>query len=206
MAIPWICISPNVPRMLLRLRIMQTLDPEETHARRRIEAINFSLEDFAVTAERLRGVAAAVGEGRIGIEVGSTGPNFAAAYTLGANRHFTLGSYEFEPNDNWRSQIVHESVHAAFDLAGERPPNEIDEAAAYLGETVWFRAGGLARTVRAPDAAAAIHGAANAIVARLDLHTRPGQQLKRDQVRDLIAAINGHPGYAPAAAAAATGP
>ncbi|MBW8269737.1 hypothetical protein [Caldovatus aquaticus] len=199
MALPWVCISPNVPRMILRWRIMQTLDPEEAYPRRRIAAIDFSLEGFAVTAERLRGVASAVGEGRIGVEVAGTGPNFAAAYTLGANRRFTLASSEFEPDDNWRSQSVHEAVHAAFDLAGERPPSELDEAAAYLGETVWFRAGGLARTVRAP-AAAAIHGAANAVVARLALHTTLRQRVRRDQVRELIAAINGHPGYAPSAA------
>jgi len=38
---------------------------------------------------------------------------------------------------------VHEAVHAAFDLRTQQPPSEIDEAVAYLGETVWFRAGGL---------------------------------------------------------------
>ena len=91
------------------------------------------------------------------------------------------------------------AVHAAFDLARDQPPNEIDEAAAYLGETVWFRAGGLGRVVTAPDEAARIYGAASAAVARLNLHTSHGQRLRRDQVQDLIAAINGHPGYAPSA-------
>jgi hypothetical protein len=38
---------------------------------------------------------------------------------------------------------VHEAVHAAFDLRTQQPPSEIDEAVAYLGETVWFRGGGL---------------------------------------------------------------
>jgi hypothetical protein len=65
-----------------------------------------------------------------GVEVGSTGPNFAAAYTADATRHFSLGEIE----------------------------------------------------------------------ARLNLHTTPGQRLRRDQV-DLIAAINGHLGYAPSATA-----
>jgi hypothetical protein len=52
-------------------------------------------------------------------------------------------------HDNWRSQIVHEAVHAVFGPRKQQPPNEIDEAAAYLGETVWFRAGGLGRVVGA---------------------------------------------------------
>jgi len=46
---------------------------------------------------------------------------------------------------------VHEAVHAVFGLRKQQLPNEIDEAAAYLGETVWFRAGGLGRVVGAND-------------------------------------------------------
>ena len=199
MAMPWVCIVPKMPSVRLRAQIVGTLDPTDALAQQRLGAVNFSLEGFSVSAAKLKGVAAAVGDGRVGVEVGNTGPNFAAAYSSGPNRHFTLGKSEFQPDDNWRSQIVHEAVHAAFDLGGEHPPNEIDEAAAYLGETVWFRAGGLARIVTAPDAAAKIYGAASEIEARLNLHTRPGQRLTRDQVQDLIAAINGHPGYAPSA-------
>ncbi len=194
---PWICIGPNVPLLVLRAQMAAVLDPDDAYPKRRIDAVDFSLEGFAVSGARLRGVAAAVRDGRIGVEVGSTGPNFGAAYTLGANRHFTLGEYTFQPNDNWRSQIVHESVHAAFDLAGEKPANDIDEAAAYLGESVWFRAGGLGRTVNSPPAAAVIYGAANQVVASLDLHTTRGQRLVRSQVQDLLAAINAHPGYSP---------
>jgi hypothetical protein len=198
MTLPWICIAPNVPLMLLRAQLVGVLDPAEEQPRRRIAAVDFALDGFVVSAARLRGVAAAVGDGRIGVRVGSTGPNFGAAYTLGGSRHFTLGEYTLRPDDNWRSQIVHEAVHAAFDLAGERPANEIDEACAYLGETVWFRAGGLGRTVTAPPAAAAIYGAASRIVASLNMHTTHGLRLRRAQVQDLLAAINAHPGYSPA--------
>ncbi len=201
MAMPWVCIVPKLPSVRLRAEIVATLDPADTLARQRLDAVNFSVEGFTISGARLKGVAAAVGDGRIDIEVGNTGPNFAAAYSTGPNRHFTLGQSQFQPNDNWRSQIVHEAVHAAFDLAAEHPPNEIDEAVAYLGETVWFRAGGLARIVTAPDAAARIYGAASEIESRLSLHTKSGQRLSRDQVRDLVAAINGHPGYAPSASA-----
>ena len=154
MGMPWVCIVPKLPSVRLRAEIVATLDPTDALARQRLAAVNFSLEGFTVSGARLKGVAAAVGDGRIGVEVGNTGPNFAAAYSTGPDRHFTLGKSEFQPDDNWRSQIVHEAVHAAFDLAGEHPPNEIDEAAAYLGETAWFSAGGLARIVSAPDAAA----------------------------------------------------
>ena len=202
MAMPWVCIVPKLPLIRLRAQIVGTLDPTDADARRRLNAIDFSLEGFAVSGAKLKGVAAAVGDGRIGVEVGSTGLNFAAAYTAGTNRHFTLGEYNFQPGDNWRSQIVHEAAHAAFDLDKEQPPNEIDEAVAYLGETVWFRAGGLGRVITgrvitAPAAAARIYGAASEIEARLNLHTTPGQHLRRNQVLDPIAAINGHPGYAP---------
>jgi hypothetical protein len=69
---------------------------------------------------------------------GTTAPSAAVATRL--HRH-----------DNWRSQIVHEAVRAAFGLRKQQPPNEIDEAAAYLGETVWFRAGGPGRVVGAND-------------------------------------------------------
>ena len=164
MAMPWVCIVPKLPLIRLRAQIVGTLDPTDADARRRLNAIDFSLEGFAVSGAKLKGVAAAVGDGRIGVEVGSTGLNFAAAYTAGTNRHFTLGEYNFQPGDNWRSQIVHEAAHAAFDLDKEQPPNEIDEAVAYLGETVWFRAGGLGRVITgrvitAPAAAARIYGA-----------------------------------------------
>ncbi|WP_439579689.1 hypothetical protein [Elioraea sp.] len=197
MAVPWVCIGPNVPLWILRAQIVGVLDPEEAYPRRRIDAIDFVVDGFVVSGARLRGVGAAVREGRIGVRVGSTGPHFGAAYSRGPNRHFTFGAYDFQPNDGWRSVVVHEAVHASFDLANERPPNEIDEAAAYLGETVWFRAGGLARSVTAPAAAAAIYGAANEIVARLNLHASRGQRLLRSQVQELIAAINAHPGYSP---------
>jgi hypothetical protein len=200
MAMPWVCIVPKLPVIRLRAQIVGTLDPTDADARRRLNAVDFSLEGFTMSGVKLKGVAAAVGDGRIGVEVGSTGQNFAAAYTAGAERHFTLREYNFQPDDNWRSQMVHEAAHAAFDLGKEQPPNEIDEAVAYLGETVWFRAGGLGRVITAPAAAARIYGAASEIEARLNLHTTPGQHLRRDQVRHLIAAINGHPGYAPSAA------
>ena len=197
MGMPWVCVVPKLPTVRLMGLIVETLDPTDTYAQRRLKAVDFSLAGFAISGAKLKSVAAAVANGRIGIEVGDTGPNFAAAYTLGANRHFTLRETKSVQDDNWRSQIVHESIHAAFDIEGTRPPDEIDEAVAYLGETVWFRAGGLGRVVTAPDAAANIYGAASALEARLDLHSKPGQRLTRDQAQDLIAAINGHPGYAP---------
>ncbi|HYF09552.1 MAG TPA: hypothetical protein VD970_18170 [Acetobacteraceae bacterium] len=44
-----------------------------------------------------------------------------------------------DPDDPWRATIIHESTHAAFELAGEKPSVEVDEACAYLAETVWWR-------------------------------------------------------------------
>jgi hypothetical protein len=199
MGMPWVCIVPKLPSVRLMALIAETLDPSDEYAKRRLKAVDFSLDGYAISGAGLKSVAAAVKDGRIGVQVGDTGPNFAAAYTVGADRHFTLREHSSPPDDNWRSQIVHESIHAAFDLEGKRPPDEIDEAVAYLGETVWFRAGGLGRVVTAPDAAARIYGAANEIEARLNLHTKPGQKLTHEQARDLIAAIKSHPGYAPSA-------
>jgi hypothetical protein len=197
---PWVCIVPKSPSLRLMALIAETLNPSDEYAKRRLKAVDFSLDGYAISGAMLNNVGTAVADGRVRIEVGDTGPNFAAAYTVGADRHFTLREHKSPPDDNWRSQVIHESIHAAFDLEGKRPPNEIDEAVAYLGETVWFRAGGLGRVVTAPDAAAKIYGAATEIENRLSLHTKPGQRLTRAQAQALIAAINGHPGYAPSAA------
>jgi hypothetical protein len=195
MTYPWICIVPNVPAMVLRGQIAQTLDPDNAFYKGRIDAIDFTLEGFAVSAARLHGVAAAVKDGRIGVEVADTGPNFGAAYTLGQSRHFTLREYVFQPNDFWRAQIVHEAVHASFDLAGESPANDTDEACAYLGEAVFIKTGVLAYHVSGSQAAVDIYTAAIDNVQRLNLHTRTGQRLRRADVQTLIAAINAHPGY-----------
>ncbi len=194
MTLPWMCIVPNVPAIVLRAQIMQTLDPDNSFYKGRIDAIDFTLDGFVVSAKRLRG-AAAVKAGRIGVEGADTGPNFGAAYTLGQNRHFTLREYVFQPNDFWRAQIVHEAVHASFDLAGESPPNDTDEACAYLAETVYVKKGVLGRTIQGSEAAVAIYTAVGAAVDRLKLHTKSGQKLKRTDVQALIAAINAHPGY-----------
>jgi hypothetical protein len=191
----WIHIGLNVPMMMLRANIIQTLDPDNSFYKGRIDAIDFTLEGFAVTAARLRGVATAVREGRIGVEVADTGPNFGAAYTLGQNRHFTLRKYAFQVDDFWRAQMVHEAVHAAFDINGDSPANDTDEACAYLAEGVFFKTGVLAYTVRGSQAAVDIYNAALANVERLGLHTRRGQRLTRANVDSLIAAINAHPGY-----------
>ena len=195
MTLPWICIVPNVPGMVLRGLIVKTLDPDDNFYKGRIDAIEFTLEGFVVSAKRVRGVAAAVKDGRIGVEVADTGANFGAAYTLGQSRHFTLREYVFQPNDFWRAQIVHEAVHASFDLAGESPANELDEACAYLAETVYVKKGVLGRTIQGSEAAIAIYTAVGEAVDRLKLHTKSGQKLKRADVQDLIAAINAHPGY-----------
>jgi hypothetical protein len=195
MTTPWVCIVPNVPLIMLRAQIIRTLEPEDSFYKGRIDAIDFSLEGFAVSAARLSGVAAAVREGRIGVEVADTGPNFGAAYTLGQNRHFTLRKHVFQPSDFWRAQMVHEAVHAAFDLAGESPANDLDEACAYLAEGVFIKKGVLAFTVRGSQAAVDIYNAAIATVERLNLHGRAGQRLRRADVQPLISAINAHPGY-----------
>lgn len=47
----------------------------------------------AAASARLRGIAAAVTDGRIGVEVGDTGHNFGAAYTLGQSRQFTINGH-----------------------------------------------------------------------------------------------------------------
>ncbi len=95
MAMPWVCIVPKLPVIRLRAQIVGTLDPTDADARRRLNAVDFSLEGFTMSGVKLKGVSAAVGDGRIGVEVGSTGPNFAAAYTAGAERHFTLRDVQF---------------------------------------------------------------------------------------------------------------
>jgi hypothetical protein len=186
---------PDAPTMLQRLQIARTLEPDDAYYKRRIDACDFTLEGFAVSPARLHGVGKAVANGAIGLEIADAGPYFAAAYSRGPQRHFTLKKLTLQPNDSWREEIVHESVHAAFDLAKESPADDLDEAAAYLAETVFIMAGGLRITYSGADAGAAILTAANEAVERLKLHQKRGQKLRREQVRDLLAAINAHPGY-----------
>jgi hypothetical protein len=195
MPIPWVCVMPDAPQMLQRLQIGRTLEPDDAYYKRRIDAIDYSLEGFVVSPGRLHGVGQAVKNGTVGVKIADTGPYFAAAYSTGPERHFTLRKYNFQPNDSWRATIVHESVHAAFDLAKESPANDLDEAAAYLAETVFWMAGGLRVTFPGADAGAAIFNAANEAVGRLKLHEKRGQRLQRGNVQDLLAAINAHPGY-----------
>jgi hypothetical protein len=68
MTLPRICVVPNVPAMVLRGQVAQTLDPDNAFYKVCIDAIDFTLEGFAVSAARLRGVAAAVKDGRIGVK------------------------------------------------------------------------------------------------------------------------------------------
>jgi hypothetical protein len=195
MALPWVCVMPNVPDVMQRLQIARTLEPDDAFYKRRIDACDFSLDGFVVSPKRLHGVGQAVKSGAIGVKIADTGPYFAAAYSLGPERHFTLGKYNFQPNDAWRATIVHESVHASFDLAKESPANELDEAAAYLAESVFWYAAGLRLSHPGADAGAAIFNAANEAVERLKLHEKHGQRLRRANVEALVAAINAHPGY-----------
>jgi hypothetical protein len=186
---------PNVPQMMQRMQIARTLEPEDAYYKRRIAAVDYSLEGFAVSPARLQGVAKAVKNGTIGVQIADAGPYFAAAYSHGPERHFTLGKYEFQPNDPWRATIVHESVHASFDLAREAPAIDLDEAAAYLAESVFFMAGGLRLRRPGADLNSAIFNAANEAVERLKLHEKRGQSLRRANIEALLAAINAHPAY-----------
>jgi hypothetical protein len=195
MPMPWVCVMPETPKMLQRLQIARTLEPDDAYYKRRIDACDFSLEGFVVSPGRLHNVGRAVAKGTIGLEIADAGRYFAAAYSWGPNRHFTLRKLNFQPNDSWRSEIVHESVHASFDLAKETPANDLDEAAAYLAGTVFIMAGGIRITYPGADEGAAILNAANEVVGRLKLHEKRGQRLQRAQVQDLLAAINAHPGY-----------
>jgi hypothetical protein len=195
MSMPWVCVLPDVPQMMQRMQITRTLQPEEAYYKRRIGACDFALEGFVVSPARLDRVAKAVAAGTVGIRIADAGPHFAAAYSHGPDRHFTLRRYEFQPNDSWRATIVHESVHAAFDLAREAPANDLDEGAAYLAEAVFWYAGGLRLSHPGADAGAAIFNAANEAVERLKLHEKRGQKLKRENVAALLSAINAHPGY-----------
>jgi len=195
MPIPWVCVMPDAPNMLQRLQVARTLEPDDGYYKRRIDACDFSLEGFVVSPTRLHGVGQAVTNGTIGLEIADTGRYFAAAYSRGPQRHFTLRKLTLQPNDSWREEIVHESVHAAFDLAKETPADDLDEAAAYLAGAVFIIAGGLKITYPGADEGSNILNAANEAVERLKLHERKGQRLRREQVRDLLAAINAHPGY-----------
>ena len=91
------------------------------------------------------------------------------------------------------SLILHESVHASFDLT--RSPLDVahEEAAAYIVSYVYYRRTGMSpsRTGR-PGIAAAARPIADAVVRR--------QAITAPQIAALVAAISGHPVYAPSSA------
>jgi hypothetical protein len=193
-------IGPQVLSALsfhLRRLIIQALEGENSFYKSRIDAIDFTLDGLAVTAARLRGVAAAVKSGKIGVEIDGTAA-LGAAYSWGPNRHFTLREYVSQFSDSFRALMVHEAVHAAFDINGESAAATnplIDEACAYLAEAVWIRTGITRFNVGGAPATAAIFTAALDIVDGLRLHKKKGQRLARADVDTLIAALNAHPAY-----------
>jgi len=61
MGMPWVCVVPKLPTVRLMGLIVETLDPTDTYAQRRLKAVDFSLAGFAISGAK--SVAAAVAMG-----------------------------------------------------------------------------------------------------------------------------------------------
>jgi hypothetical protein len=54
MGMPRVCVVPKLPTVRLMGLIVETLDPTDTYAQRRLRAIDFSLAGFAISAAKLK--------------------------------------------------------------------------------------------------------------------------------------------------------
>lgn len=119
----------------LRARVAEIL--RNPHTRR----IRFEIRSVRVDAGLFEKVAAAVSRGAVGVRVNpgvrrSSGGALDAEYSS-VGKHFTFAHPFLRPVFD-EALVVHESVHAGFDLDRVRLPAADDEAAAYVAQCVYL--------------------------------------------------------------------
>ncbi len=159
----------------------------------RIQRIDFHLGGLHISPQRLGSVGQAIRQGRIRVEVASTGSMLSAAYSPHHNR-MTIQSEQVLSEVTGQAGIVHEGVHALVDLFRATSTTVLsDEAAAYLAEVIYLRA---AHTwVRGSAAVMAIYNAADRIAQAHRMYERTGAVLRFADYEPLRQAVNAHPAY-----------
>jgi hypothetical protein len=150
-----------------------------------ISLIDFAIDDLKVNATTMKKVAAAIKDGTVGVEVGDTGSMLYAAYS---RRRLLLRKESETDYPEGRAAIVHEGVHAWADLSKFKS-GVLDECAGYLTEVVYLKH--LNRRLSGHP----IYDAANGLAAALDLYSKRGKKLTRDDCKALADAIVAEPAY-----------
>jgi hypothetical protein len=158
----------------------------------RIARIHFRLGRLEVSPQRLRCVGKAIKKGDIHVEVAKTGKLLSAAYsphsdtlTIPDERLATVSS---------QAGVLHEGIHALVDMYKCKEVTVLnDEAAAYLAEVIYLRAGH--NWINGGAAEMAIYNAADQVAKAHDLYNKLGVQLSSGDVADLRQAIHAHPAY-----------
>ena len=150
-----------------------------------ISLIDFAIDDLKVNATTMKKVAAAIKDGTVGVEVGDTGSMLYAAYS---RRRLLLRKESETDYPEGRAAIVHEGVHALADLSKFKS-GVLDECAGYLTEVIYLKH--LNRRLSGHP----IYDAANSLAAALDLYSKRGKKLTRDDCKALADAIVAEPAY-----------
>ncbi len=168
------------------------------HARR----IRFEMRSIRVDARLFETVAAAVAGGAIGIRINpgvrrASGGAIDAEYSS-VGKYFTFAHGFLRPVFD-EALVVHEAVHAGFDLARIRMPAADDEAAAYVAQCLYLMHVGLEAppedeailAAAWPSASAVIGGGVvpDALVAALRqaIWDSPGyEHLNADRAREYV--------------------
>lgn len=162
-----------------------------------VDGISFDLhpEGLLVNPIRLREVGKAIAAGRIKVVVASTGGILSAAYSPHSNT-MTITSEKVLEAGTGRSGVLHEGVHALVDLYKCTSTTSLtDEAAAYLAETIYLRAGKI--RFDADAAALKIYDAADELAKARGLYKKKRKpvRLARADYEPLREAIRAHPAY-----------
>jgi hypothetical protein len=167
-----------------------------------LSRLRFSVDGLGVDPEGYAEMGHQIRQGGIRVREPQSAPGtpIAAAYTAGTNTLSLRLPAGLQLTTSTaaaigeQAGIVHEITHAIFDYHGYSTVNAVEEAVAYIAETLYATARALRRTNPGDRRADAILTAALAVVEGRQMRTRLGQALSSasEDVRALVAAIRAH--------------
>lgn len=167
-----------------------------------LSRLSFSVDGLRVDPEGYAEMGHQIRQGGIQVREPRSAPGtpIAAAYTAGTNTlslRLPAGlqlSAGTATSIGEQAGIVHEITHALFDYHGYSATNAVEEAVAYIAETLYAAARALRRSNPGDPRADAILTAALAVVEGRQMRMRLGQALASSSadVRALVDAIRAH--------------
>jgi len=181
-------------------RFLLSDDPE---IRRAIDGLNFTIAGFQVDPEGYREIGHKMLSGGISVVLitPSQGSHVFAAYTNALDKM----SFTEQPQLSGtagaaimhQGAVIHESTHALMDYHRFQTTGAIQEAAAYVAETLFYAFRHRRFTSATHQQSAAIMNAAYAVISGRNMISTTGVQLQAGDpdVANLIRAISAHPSY-----------